>query len=38
MAVSANIEEANAELGEVIEYSVSEDATPLIVGDSAGGV
>lgn len=38
MAVNVRLTGTGNELGEVVSYSVTEDATPLIVGDTAGSV
>lgn len=38
MAVKVTLTGTSGSIGEVIEYSVSEDATPLVIGDSSGSV
>lgn len=36
MAVSVRIFDGNGTIGDVVEYSVTEDATPIVVGDTSG--
>lgn len=38
MAVTATLNGTGNELGEVVSYTVTEDATPLVVGESSGSV
>lgn len=38
MAVEVTLSNTNGTIGEIVDYSVSEDATPLVIGESAGSV
>lgn len=38
MAVEIVLSDTNGTIGEIVDYSVTEDATPVVVGDSSGSV
>lgn len=38
MAVEVELTKGNGRLGTIVEYSVTEDATPLLIGETAGSV
>lgn len=38
MAVKVELSRGNGRLGDIVDFSVSEDATPLLIGDTSGSV